>query len=201
MTAQQRLAIVRGGLIPNRSPRGHRSYQDIRGLMQYIAFGRYQYGRERYQARGTWLDHNGREKPHTAVLDWAKTKVHRYGYDYSYQLLLSTRHGGLTAEDFNRVMSRGSDISDTLEWRLMLHRDTDNQHAHAILLRKEKLSRAHYREWQQAMQAELSQIQDVRHQEQQLEQAEGLRQAQRQLQLESAPVVEKRLHRGLELGL
>jgi hypothetical protein len=169
--------------------------------MQYIAFGRYQYGRERYQARGTWLDHNGREKPHTAVLDWAKTKVHRYGYDYSYQLLLSTRHGGLTAEDFNRVMSRGSDISDTLEWRLMLHRDTDNQHARAILLRKEKLSRAHYREWQQAMQAELSQIQDVRHQEQQLEQAEGLQQAQRQLQLESAPVVEKRLHRGLEVGL
>jgi hypothetical protein len=198
MTAQQRLAIVRGGLIPNRSPKGHRSYQDVRGLMQYIAFGRYQYGRENHQARGIWLDHNGREKSHTAVLDWAKTKVHRYGYDYSYQLLLSTRHGGLTAGDFNRVMTRGSDISDTLDWRLMLHQDTGNQHAHVILLRKEKLSRVRYREWQQAMQAELSQIQDVRHQEQQLELE---KQAQRQLQLESVPAVDKRLHRGLEVGL
>jgi hypothetical protein len=83
----------------------------------------------------------------------------------------------------------------------MLHRDTDNQHAHVILLRKEKLSRARYREWQQTMQAELSQIQDVRHQEQQLEQAAQLRQVQRQLQLESAPAVEKRLRRGLEVGL
>jgi hypothetical protein len=198
MTTQQRLAIVRGGLITNRSPKSGRSYQDVRGLMQYIAFGRYQYGRENQQARGIWLDHNGREKSHAAVLDWAKKKVHHFGYEYSYQLLLSTRHGGLTAEDFNRVMTRGSEISETLDWRLMMHQDTGNQHAHVVLLRKEKLSRARYREWQQAMQVELSQIQDVRQQEQQLELE---KQAQRQLQLESEPTVEKRLHRGLEVGL
>ena len=200
MTTQQRLAIVRGGLIPNRSPKGGRSYQDVRGLISYIAFGRYQYGRENQQARGIWLDHNGREKSHAAVLDWAKKKVHHFGYEYSYQLLLSTRHGGLTAEDFNRVMTKGSEISDTLDWRLMMHQDTGNQHAHVVLLRKEKLSRARYREWQQAMQVELSQIQ-ARRWEQKLEQAEQLQQAQRQLQLESAPAVERRLHRGLEVGL
>jgi hypothetical protein len=200
MTSQQRLAIVRGGLITNRSPKGGRSYQDVRGLMQYIAFGRYQYGRENHQARGIWLDHNGREKSHAAVLGWAKEKVHHLGYEYSYQLLLSTLHGGLTPEDFNRVMDRGSDISETLDWRLMMHQDTSNQHAHVILFRKEKLSRVRYREWQQAMQAELSQIQ-ARRWEQKLEQAEQLQQTQQQLQLEAMPAVERQLHRGLEVGL
>jgi len=82
----------------------------------------------------------------------------------------------------------------------MMHQDTGNQHAHVVLLRKEKLSRARYREWQQAMQVELSQIQ-ARRWEQKLEQAEQLQQTQQQLQLEAMPAVERRLHRGLEVGL
>jgi hypothetical protein len=52
---------------------------------------------------------------------------------------------------------------------MMIHEDTGNQHAHVILLRREKLSNARYKEWQQQMQAELEQLQAERRQERQLE--------------------------------
>jgi hypothetical protein len=176
--ANQLLAIVRGGRIANKSAKGRPSYARMKGLMNYIAFGRYEdhpsfalktrLGRDVAQ-RGIWLDHNGQPTLHEDVLHWAKEKVHRYGYEYTYQLLLSTRYGGLAAEDFNHVLQQGRDLSGVGEWRMMVHEDTDNQHAHVLLLRREKLSNDRYKEWQQRMQAELGQLQAERRQERQLE--------------------------------
>lgn len=186
MSHQQPGAIVRGGRIANKSAKGGRSYARVRGLVQYIAFGRYEdqsslvYGADRNQEmkqRGVWLDHNGKAVAHNDVRLWAKEKVHRFRYDHSYQLLLSTRHGGLSEGDFNRVLQRGSSISQVLEWKYMVHKDTNNQHAHAILFSHEKLSNARYKEWQQTMQAELERLQAERQQERQLEQGSTLEQA------------------------
>lgn len=181
-----RLAIVRGGRIDNRSAKGNPAYGQLKGLMNYLAYGRYvdqlafalRPSGERAQAiqpaqeteqRGLWLDHNGSVTSHNDALLWAKEKVHEYGYAYTYQLLLSTRHGGLVPQDFNHVLDQGSDLSGVHEWRLMLHADTNNQHAHVILLRQEKLAKAQYTAWQQKMQAELEQLQAERYQERQLE--------------------------------
>ena len=170
--AKQLLAIVRGERIANKSAKGKPAYAQMKGLMNYIAYGRYedQLNQEARQ-RGLWLDHNGKSTAHGETLHWAKEKVHRYGYEHTYQLLLSTRYGGLTAADFNHVLKQGSELSDMREWRMMLHEDTDNQHAHVILLRREKLANGRYKEWQQALQAELEQLQAQRHQERQLETA------------------------------
>ena len=137
-----------------------------------------------------WLDHRGRAIREDEVRQWAKDKVHRYDYDNSYQLLLSTRHGGLTAEDFNQVMQEASDISGVYEWRAMLHDDTEHQHAHVILFRREKLTQAEYKEWQQTMQAELERLQNQRVQEQQL---------QVEMTLEPAP--EREVNQGWEIGV
>lgn len=168
--AKQLLAIVRGERIANKSAKGKPAYAQMKGLMNYIAYGRYE---DRFdqevKPRGHWLDHNGSPAAHEETLHWAKEKVHRYGYEHTYQLLLSTRYGGLTAADFNHVLRQGSELSDMREWRMMVHEDTDNQHAHVILLRREKLSNGRYKEWQQALQAELEQLQAQRHQERQLE--------------------------------
>ena len=168
--AKQLLAIVRGERIANKSAKGKPAYARMKGLMNYIAYGRYE---DRFdqetQQRGLWLDHNGNPAAHEETLHWAKEKVHRYGYEHTYQLLLSTRYGGLTAADFNHVLRQGSELSDVREWRLMVHDDTDNQHAHVILLRREKLANGRYKEWQQKMQTELEQLQAQRHQERQLE--------------------------------
>ena len=168
--AKQLLAIVRGERIANKSAKGKPAYAQMKGLMNYIAYGRYEdrLDQEATQ-RGVWLDHNGSSAAHEETLHWAKEKVHRYGYEHTYQLLLSTRYGGLTAADFNHVLRQGSALSDMREWRMMLHDDTDNQHAHVILLRREKLANGRYKEWQQKMQTELEQLQAQRHQERQLE--------------------------------
>jgi hypothetical protein len=180
---KQLLAIVRGERIANKSARGRPSYARMKGLMNYIAYGRYEdqpaFARSgpaqepdpdrAAPARGRWLDHNGRPVSHEESLRWAKEKVHRYGYDHTYQLLLSTRYGGLTAAQFNGVLQQSSDLSGVREWRLMLHDDSDHQHAHVILLRREKLANDRYKEWQQKMQAELAQLQTERHQERTLE--------------------------------
>ena len=168
--AKQLLAIVRGERIANKSAKGKPAYAQMKGLMNYIAYGRYEdrLDQEATQ-RGVWLDHNGSSAAHEETLHWAKEKVHRYGYEHTYQLLLSTRYGGLTAADFNHVLRQGSELSDMREWCLMLHDDTDNQHAHVILLRREKLANGRYKEWQQKMQSELEQLQAQRHQERQLE--------------------------------
>jgi hypothetical protein len=150
---QPLLAIVRGERIDTVSAKGGRSYVQVRGLLHYVAYGHYteQLGQEPQQ-RGAWLDQAGRPHPHDAVQEWAKAKVHRLEYDHAYQLLLSTRDGGLPAAAFNRALVQGSDISQVREWRLMVHDDTDHQHAHAILFSHEKLSTTRYREWQQTMQ-------------------------------------------------
>jgi hypothetical protein len=185
------MALVRGERMANKSVKGGRSYARIRGLMHYIAYGRYEehplFGlasnvrsgsRQEVKLRGNWLDHNGRPVSHEAVRRWAKDKVHRYGYDFSYQLLLSTRHGGLSERDFNRVLREGSQVSQVMEWKYMVHEDTDNQHAHVILLRREKLPNALYKAWQQTMQAELERLQVERYQEQQLQQERQVEQEQ-----------------------
>lgn len=176
--AKRLLAIVRGERIANKSAKGKPAYARMKGLMNYIAYGRYEDHpsfalnsgpNQEAKQRGLWLDHTGQTTSHEESLRWAKDKVHRYGYEHTYQLLLSTRYGGLTAEDFNHVLQQSSDLSGIREWRMMIHEDTDNQHAHAILLRREKLSNARYKEWQQQMQVELEQLQTERRQERQLE--------------------------------
>ncbi|MBK8900276.1 MAG: hypothetical protein IPM53_03765 [Anaerolineaceae bacterium] len=208
MSESQKGAIVRGERITNQSAKGNRSYAQVRGLIQYIAYGRHaDHLGQTPQQRAVWLDHNGQVIPHEAVRQWAKEKVHRYGYEYAYQLLLSTRHGGLDAADFNRALRQGSDISQVGEWKYMVHQDSHNQHAHAILFRQEKLPHARYKEWQQTMQTELERLQAERQQERQLELDQGnaptdeRRQALEQAAAELLSTDQKTRHQGWEMGL
>lgn len=177
MTAT-RNAIVRGARMANRGLGGGRSYAGVKGLLNYLAFGRYtdRLGRAQVQ-RGTWLDHNMEEQSHEHVLNWAKEKVHHYGYGYAYQMLLSTRHSGLDRADYNRVLQEGSRLSGVREWIYTVHEDTEHQHAHAILFRKEKMSRAEYRRWQAALQAGLERVAAARARISEAEQEEGMAQA------------------------
>jgi len=208
MSQPQKGAIVRGAHIANQSAKGNRSYASVRGLIRYIAYGRYaDHHNQTPQQRDVWLDHNGRVVPHEAVRQWAKEKVHRYDYAHTYQLLLSTRHGGLPAADFNRALQQGSDISRVWEWKYMVHEDTNNQHAHAILFSKEKLPDGRYKEWQQTMQAALERLQAERHQERQLELEQemrspaGVEQTADLATADSLTAAEEVRHQGWEVGL
>ena len=173
----QRHTIVRGGRITNLGSSGRPAYHRTRGLIQYIGYGRYadSLGQEQ-ELRGSWQDHHGRERSHESVLSWAKERVHRHRYEYTYQLLLSTRDGQLQAQDFNHVLQQGSELSQVNEWRMMLHDDTDHQHAHVILFRKQALSQAQYKQWQQTMQHALDQVQGQRQEQQLAQQLEVVQQ-------------------------
>jgi hypothetical protein len=140
-------------------------------MANYIAWGQRVDGYyQRQEQRGSWYDQNGRVQAHSAVLDWAKEKVHQLGYGYNYNLLLSTRYGELETADYNQVLELGSEIRATLEWRYMVHEDTKNQHAHVLLFRQEMLPPEQYKEWQQTMQEKLASIQLERYLELGLEQ-------------------------------
>lgn len=166
--SRTRMSLVRGDLIANRNQANHRSYKPVRGLLRYIAFGHYaQTLGQTPQQRGTWRDHNGKEQDHKSVVRWALEKVNRHKNEFAYQLLLSTRHSGLSDDDFKEAMEAGREISDVYDWRLMVHDDTDNQHAHVVLFRKEPLSQKEYKAWQQTMQETLEERQTERWQEQQ----------------------------------
>jgi hypothetical protein len=190
-----RVAIVRGQYGRNRNKQGGRSYQRIKGMANYMAYGQRINGYYvQQEQRGTWYDQNGQVHEHAAVLGWAKEKVHQLGYEYNYNLLLSTRYGEMQTADFNEVLELGSEISGTLEWRYMVHEDTKNQHAHVLLFRHELMPPEQYKEWQQAMQQDLSSIQQKRSLELGLEQKLE-QQAERQ-QTERQPVQEQ----GHEIG-
>jgi len=194
--AEKQLAIVLGLRIANKSAKGRPSYAKMKGLLVYIAYGGYvAHSAQRKELRGQWLDHNGKPRSHEDTLCWAKEKVHRYGHEYTYSLLLSTRYGGLRTDDFKRVLQQGSDLSDVHEWRLMVHEDSENQHAHVILLRQEKLSKDRYKQWQQTMQAELGHLQAER-------QAALAQQADltRQVELETEPSAERALEQTQSQG-
>jgi hypothetical protein len=164
-------------------------------MANYMAYGQRINGYYvQQEQRGTWYDQNGQVHEHAAVLGWAKEKVHQLGYEYNYNLLLSTRYGEMQTADFNEVLELGSEISGTLEWRYMVHEDTKNQHAHVLLFRHELMPPEQYKEWQQAMQQDLSSIQQKRSLELGLEQKLE-QQAERQ-QTERQPVQEQ----GHEIG-
>src|SRR5688500_7439995 len=103
MSEQKLMAIARSKPIPSRNKQGNRSYSRLRGLADYIAFGRrYERQWQQEQAeRGRWFDQNQRPCSHEEVLRWARNMVHHSGYDHAYQLMLTTRDGGLDAADFN----------------------------------------------------------------------------------------------------
>ena len=72
-----RPTIVRGTRIAI-TDNNRRSYKPIRGLMRYIALGRL--SEQQTVQRGQWFDHNGKNYSQKMVEQWAKEKVHRFGY-------------------------------------------------------------------------------------------------------------------------
>ena len=190
-----RPTIVRGSHITN-VVNGRRSYKPIRNFIRYLTLGRLaEQSDQRQQVRGVWLDQTGRSRSQQQVEQWAKQKVHQLQYDHAYQLLLSTGKGGLSSADFNTALQAGSAISRVYEWHLMSHTDTDNQHAHAILFRREPLTKQTYLAWQQTMQQTLDKRQMQRLLDQEQSREQGIQQSQ------SAEVNAPQLKRGWGIEL
>ncbi len=91
-------------------------------------------------------------------------------YKYTYTLVLSVRDAAMQNEDFTEtvsdMMTQQKAAGFPTDWRMMVHRDSDHDHAHLILFRDKTLRKAQLAQWRQAMQHELAIREEQRLEEQ-----------------------------------
>jgi hypothetical protein len=150
--------IVRMEIIRNQTPTGRASATVAKRLANAFAYGPGAQKEERAQ-QGDWYGPAGEPVTHQAVLDWVaregKTKA------FTYQFILSIKYVHLSPAEYGQAMHAGGALFP--EWCLIVHRDTDYSHAHALAFGDEEIrikSRA-FRDWWQRTRAELDRLQSL----------------------------------------
>jgi len=139
----------------NRTPTGRRTSTPAKRAALYAAYGsgRTPEGKEARltgSQRGEWLSPDGREQTHDEVMAWLREESLRNRY--TFEALLSVRDGDLTSEAFCKAMGQGEAIPD---WRLMMHNDTNNRHAHVLFFGAKRMEKKAFLAWQGEVRAEL----------------------------------------------
>ena len=136
----------------------------VKGLIRYLTYGHYiQDQNERAQERGVWFGPK-RAYSYQEVLDWAKGSVHASEQPYGYTLLLSTRDGDLAEWEYEQALWAGNEWVEVTDWRLVVHEDTANQHAHALVFPREVIPTNLLHEWHTSMREALTRVL-IEHQE------------------------------------
>ena len=139
----------------NRTPTGRRTSTPAKRIALYAAYGsgRTPEGKEARlteSQRGEWMSPGGREQPHDEVMAWLREES--FCHRYTFEALLSVRDGDLTGEAFCKAMGQGEAVSD---WRLMMHNDTNNRHAHVLFFGDKRMEKKIFLAWQAEVRAEL----------------------------------------------
>lgn len=145
--AKPQIAIVGSKRIPIRTAKGGRSVAQVKGFIRYLTYGNYiQDQNEFAQERGVWFGPR-RSHSYEEVLDWAKESIQTSDQPYGYTVLLSTRDGDLAEWEFEEALWAGNEWVEVKDWRLMVHEDTANQHAHVLVFPHETIPPGILREW------------------------------------------------------
>ncbi|MBK9054481.1 MAG: hypothetical protein IPL78_27295 [Chloroflexi bacterium] len=120
-------------------------------------------GNEFAQERGVWFGPK-RAYSYQEVLDWAKGSVHASEQPYGYTLLLSTRDGDLAEWEYEQALWAGNEWVEVADWRLVVHEDTANQHAHALVFPRGVIPTNLLHEWHTSMREALTRVL-IEHQE------------------------------------
>ena len=139
----------------NKTPTGRRTQTPAKRIALYVAYGseRTPQGKEARltkSQRGEWLAPDGRMQTHDEVMSWLRAESFRHRY--TFEAILSVRDGDLTGEAFCKAMGQGEAVS---EWRLMMHNDTNNSHAHVLFFGDKRMEKKLYLAWQAEVRAEL----------------------------------------------
>ena len=139
----------------NKTPTGRRTQTPAKRIALYAAYGseRTPQGKEARltgSQRGEWLSPDSTVQSHDEVMTWLRTESVRHRY--TFETLLSVREGDLTGEAFCKAMRQGEGVGD---WRLMMHNDTNNSHAHALFFGDKRMDKKVYLAWQADVRAEL----------------------------------------------
>ena len=139
----------------NRTPTGRRTSTPAKRVALYFAYGsgRSPQGKEARLTgvqRGEWLSPDGREQTHDEVMTWLREESLRN--QYTFEALLSVRNGDLTSEAFCKAMGQREIVND---WRLVMHNDTNNRHAHVLFFGDKRMEKKAFLAWQAEVRAEL----------------------------------------------
>ena len=157
------IPVVHAKYIPNRSKKsGKPAIERTMKSVQYIGFGHKFENPKQFQ-RGQWYS-AADEQSHDEVSAWAQSQAQAHKYTYSF--VLSVRDGAMEDGDFvgttRKLMTDQADTDFPTDWRMMVHRDSDHDHAHLILFRDKTLRKAQLAQWRQAFQAELGALEEQR---------------------------------------
>jgi hypothetical protein len=136
--------IIRMEIIRNQTPTGRASATVAKRLANAFAYGPGAQSEDRPQ-RGDWYGPDGEPVTHQAVLDWVAREGKRKAF--TYQFILSVKYVHLSSAEYCQAMHAGGGLFP--EWRLIVHRDTDYSHAHALAFGDEEIrikGRA-FRDW------------------------------------------------------
>ena len=147
--------IVHGKYIKNRTKAGKVTRLQMQRAVNYIGFG-HDFEHPQHQLRGQWLGPAGAED-HADVVRWADQQAEQHKYTYTF--ILSLRDGVMQDSDFTQTLARLAETEESdfsADWRLMVHRDSDHDHAHLVVFRDRTLNKATLAHWRQQLQHDLA---------------------------------------------
>lgn len=165
--SENALPVVNARYIPNRSKKtGKPIIKRTMKSVQYIGFGHKFENPKQFQ-RGQWYSQDG-EVEHSDVVEWAAEEATTHKYTYTF--VLSVRDAAMQDSDFletvTEMMTAQQETDFPTDWRMMVHRDSDHDHAHLVMFRDRTLRKAQLAQWRQAIQEELGVREEQRLEEQ-----------------------------------
>lgn len=155
-TLIEAIPVMHARYIRNVTSKGNPSVKQTNRAVQYIGYG-HKFENPREYLRGQWHSPNG-EVSHDQVKAWAEDQAQQRRYTYT--LVLSVRDGIMQDDDFVETVKEMSEKSEgndfSTDWRMMVHRDSDHDHAHVMLFRDRTLQKAQLARWREEIQAALA---------------------------------------------
>ena len=148
--------IVNARYIRNRSKAGRPITKQSDQAVAYVGYG-HTFENPEQQLRGQWYRPEGADT-HKAVAAWSHEQA--VTHQYTYTLIVSVRDGQMQDGDFLAALqAENSGDAHTeataylpTDWRLMVHRDSNHDHAHVLFFRDKTLRKGELAQLRQHIQ-------------------------------------------------
>ena len=152
---------VQARYIHNRSKKtGKRVTADVKRVMFYNAYGNKQLNPE-MTLRGKIYNEQGQKVTYQNYKGWGLERSR--DYDYTYRVIISPK--GHLLGDLDFVEAVGTAFKDQQfgdEFRLLIHRDTENSHAHLLFQADKTMSRRELETWKSELRERMMSLESIR---------------------------------------
>lgn len=162
------MGIVNARYGRNRTAKGNPTATPAKKALYYYGYGVRQDNPEQL-ARGHWYGPDG-DTTYGETVNWATNQAKRH--KLHYKIMISVRDGRMQSEDFAKAMAASGLMPN--DYRLILHTDTDHDHAHILVFRDKPLHAALFQKWRAEVLEEINKLEQERIIEREREQALSL---------------------------